>query len=97
MVKRLKKKNIKVNEKVIFDEEGNRIAEGINVQKSINTTDILAEEVENKKEKVGYSGINIEEAKKLLQDEDKYDKQLYRERIKRMHRVELNQAKKSPF
>lgn len=42
----------------------------------------MAEEL-TKKESTGYSGINIEEAKKLLHEEDKYDKQLYRERIKK--------------
>ena len=41
----------------------------------------------NKKEDDnGVSGIDIEEAKRKLKDEDQFDKQLYRERIKRIHR-----------
>ena len=85
VAKKLKKKNIKINEKVLFDEDGNRIADGINVPKSINLTDQLADEL-NKKSDENYSGINIEEAKKMLQNEDVYDKQIFRQRIKREHR-----------
>lgn len=85
VAKKLKKKNIKINEKVLFDEDGNRIADGINVPKSVNLTDELANEL-NKKSEGSHSGINIEEARKMLQNEDIYDKQLYRQRIKREHR-----------
>lgn len=49
-------------------------------------TDELADELENNKNGVGFSGIDIEEAKQKLKNEDQYDKQLYRDRIKRMHR-----------
>lgn len=67
-----------------------RIASGINVPKSINITDELAKELEQDKSttsREGPSGIDIEEAKRMLKNEDQYDKQLYRQRIKRMHRV----------
>lgn len=68
-----------------------RIAIGINVTKSINITDELAKEMENGGkegvERKGHSGIDIEEAKSLLKNEDHFDKQLYRQRIKKMHRV----------
>ncbi|RNA36636.1 putative ATP-dependent RNA helicase DDX10 [Brachionus plicatilis] len=86
VAKRLKKKNIKINEKVLFDEDGNRIADGINVPKSVNLTDQLADELDKKSDQAEYSGINIEEARKMLQNEDVYDKQLYRQRVKRDHR-----------
>ena len=49
-------------------------------------TDELANELTDKKNDTGYSGIDIEEAKQMLKNEDQYDKQLYRDRIKRMHR-----------
>lgn len=86
VAKRLKKKNIKINEKVLFDEDGNRIADGINVPKSVNLTDQLADELDKKSDQAEFSGINIEEARKMLQNEDVYDKQLYRQRVKRDHR-----------
>jgi hypothetical protein len=52
--------------------------------------DKLAEEVTNKLDKNdvnAYSGINIEEAREFLKNEDQYDKQLFRDRVKRMHKV----------
>ncbi len=60
--------------------------------KSVNITDMLAAELENK-DKKGYSGIDIEEAKRMLQNEDKYDKELYRQRIKRMHKEKKEKEK----
>jgi ATP-dependent RNA helicase DDX10/DBP4 len=53
---------------------------------------MLAAELENK-DKKGYSGIDIEEAKRMLQNEDKYDKELYRQRIKRMHKEKKEKEK----
>lgn len=57
--------------------------------KSIDITEELVKELERDKSSTttGPSGIDIEEAKRMLKNEDQYDKQLYRERIKRMHRV----------
>ncbi len=54
----------------------------------MSTLDELAEEVLNKGklDNDGPGGINIDEAKKRLEKEDQYDKQLYRERIKRKHK-----------
>lgn len=66
-----------------------RIVTGINVPKSINITEELVKEL-NEKNTQGPSGIDIEEAKTRLKNEDQFDKQLYRERIKKMHRVNRN-------
>lgn len=38
-------------------------------------------------------GIDLEQAKKALQEEDKYDKELFRQRIKAKHREERLKAK----
>lgn len=38
-------------------------------------------------------GINIEEAKKAMEEEDKFDKELFRQRIKARHREERLKAK----
>ena len=64
-----------------------RVITSINQPRSINITDALADEVNKKDEDTKeFGGIDIEEAKRLLRNEDQYDKQLYRERIKRVHR-----------
>ena len=64
--------------------------------------DKLAEEITNKdKDKNEPSGINIEEARERLRNEDQYDKQLYREKVKQMHKEkrmkekELRRAKRA--
>lgn len=51
---------------------------------------MLAEEINNKDTEKPYSGINIEEAKQMLRAEDQFDKKIYRERIKRVHKVSWN-------
>ena len=38
-------------------------------------------------------GINLEEAKKAMEEEDKFDKELFRQRIKAKHREERLKAK----
>ena len=55
--------------------------------RSVNITEELANEMLIKKDENYVSGINIEEAKKFLANEQEYDKKLYRDRIKRMHAV----------
>ncbi len=62
--------------------------------KSINIIDKLVEEFENKdKEDDGPGGLNIEEAKKFIEEEDQFDKQLFREKIKRKHKEEKMKQK----
>lgn len=50
----------------------------------------LAREYE-KNDNIG--GIDIEEAKQMLREEDVYDKQLFREKVKAKHREEKRKAK----
>ena len=50
------------------------LAAELNVDKTSSSAD-----------KVG-GGIDIEETKRMLKNEDEYDKKLYRERIKRLHK-----------
>lgn len=40
-----------------------------------------------------YGGIDLEEAKKAMQEEDKFDKEIFRQRIKAKHREERLKAK----
>ena len=83
IVKLIKKKNIKVNDKIQFDEEDNIIIDNINRRRDEYVFD------EEKKEASAHSGINIEEAKKYLEGEKEIDKKIFRERIKRQHRVNI--------
>lgn len=50
----------------------------------------LAREYENNDDK---GGIDIEQAKKMMREEDVYDKQLFREKVKAKHREEKRIAK----
>lgn len=50
----------------------------------------MAREYDNNNDK---GGIDIEEAKQMLREEDVYDKQLFREKVKAKHREEKRKAK----
>lgn len=50
----------------------------------------LAREYENNDDK---GGIDIEQAKQMMREEDVYDKQLFREKVKAKHREEKRMAK----
>lgn len=50
----------------------------------------MAREYENNDDK---GGIDIEQAKQMLREEDVYDKQLFREKVKAKHREEKRKAK----
>lgn len=50
----------------------------------------MAREYENNSDK---GGIDIEQAKQMLREEDVYDKQLFREKVKAKHREEKRKAK----
>ena len=90
VVKAIKKKNLKVNEKVLFDDEDNVIRTNINQRNVLQDYAKELEEKPTKEAKPGekqYGGIDIEEAKEYLKREQEVDKKLFRERVKREHRV----------
>lgn len=72
-VKRILKKKIIANKKVIYNEEGEVIA---NPSREVHSD--LAKQYTAENE----GGINIEIAKQVLQEEDKYDKERFRSLIK---------------
>ncbi|RWS08741.1 putative ATP-dependent RNA helicase DDX10-like protein [Dinothrombium tinctorium] len=78
VAKKLLKKNINPNQKIVFDDDGNPIEDIRKTQTS--------EKVKLLEEKKT-SGIDIELAKEIMRDEDKIDKQLYRQMIKEKHRA----------
>ncbi|KAG0423053.1 hypothetical protein HPB47_001146 [Ixodes persulcatus] len=90
VAKKILRKKLVANTKVAFDEEGKVIEEGVNVQKADTIKELLKEEKTP-------CGIDLEISKKILQEEDKFDKQRDRERVKAMHRakrLKLRQERK---
>lgn len=88
--KRLLKKNIKLNTKIVFDDDCNAISEVVNKQTSEHVKKL--DEIE--------SGIDIELAKKIMKDEDAIDKKLYRNIIKQKHlekKLKMKEMKNNKF
>ncbi|CAK9798512.1 Probable ATP-dependent RNA helicase DDX10 [Anthophora plagiata] len=84
LAKKILRKKIVPNKKVTFDEEGEELLDSSKVKISE-----LARQYENAED----SGINIEIAKQILREEDKFDKQRYREKVKEKHRAEKRKLK----
>ncbi|NWU89651.1 DDX10 helicase, partial [Upupa epops] len=75
--KKILKKKFKVNTKIVFTEDGELVQQWPPVQKSS-----LAKE----EEEDDASGINLAKAKEILREEDKFDKEEYRKKVKEKHR-----------
>ncbi|XP_077258464.1 putative ATP-dependent RNA helicase DDX10 [Temnothorax americanus] len=84
LAKKILKKKIIPNKKIIFDDEGQELVDPTKTKMSE-----LARQYENEVD----SGINIEMAKQILREEDQYDKQRFREKIKERHREEKRKLK----
>ncbi|XP_051497270.1 probable ATP-dependent RNA helicase DDX10 [Apus apus] len=75
--KKIVKKKFKVNTKIVFTEDGELVQQWPPVQKSSLAK---AEETDDA------TGINLEKAKEILREEDKFDKEEYRKKVKEKHR-----------
>ncbi|XP_071410723.1 probable ATP-dependent RNA helicase DDX10 [Pithys albifrons albifrons] len=75
--KKILKKKFKVNTKVVFTEDGELVQQWPPVQKSS-----LAKADEDD----DATGINLDKAKEILREEDKFDKEEYRKKVKEKHR-----------
>ncbi|NXD80265.1 DDX10 helicase, partial [Halcyon senegalensis] len=75
--KKILKKKFKVNTKVVFTEDGELVQQWPPVQKS---------NLANADEEDDASGINLDKAKEILREEDKFDKEEYRKKVKEKHR-----------
>ncbi|XP_044259759.1 probable ATP-dependent RNA helicase DDX10 [Tribolium madens] len=84
VVKKLIKKKIIPNKKIIFDDSGEAVSVGLKDKKSQ-----LAQEYENEDK----GGIDIETAKLVLKEEDKFDKQLFKDKVKAKHKEEKRKLK----
>ncbi|KAF4787676.1 putative ATP-dependent RNA helicase DDX10 [Turdus rufiventris] len=75
--KKILKKKFKVNTKIVFTEEGELVQQWPPVQKS---------SLAQADEEDDASGINLDKAKEILREEDKFDKEEYRKKVKEKHR-----------
>ena len=75
--KKVVKRNFKVNKKITFTDEGDLVQQWPQVQKSVS---------KDTEEEDDAGGINLDKAKERLQEEDKFDKEEYRKKIKAKHR-----------
>lgn len=73
------KKQFKVNTKIVFADDGEAIQQWPPVQKAV-VEDVAGEEDDNQ------TGIDLARAKQRLTEEDKYDKEIYRKKVKEKHR-----------
>lgn len=85
IAKKLMKKNIKPNKKIVFDDAGEIIGRGMKEKQSI-----AAQQYENDDDE---GGIDIQKAREVLREEDKYDKQLFKEKIKAKHKDQKRKLK----
>ncbi|XP_023021636.2 probable ATP-dependent RNA helicase DDX10 [Leptinotarsa decemlineata] len=81
--KKILKKKIVANKKIVFNEEGEAV-KGNKEKKSE-----LAIEYEHEDE----GGIDLEKAKIVLREEDKFDKQLFKDKVKAKHKEEKRKLK----
>ncbi|KAL1767939.1 putative ATP-dependent RNA helicase DDX10 [Sigmodon hispidus] len=75
--KKVIKRNFKVNKKITFTDEGELVQQWPQIQKSAT---------KDEEEEDDTGGINLDKAKERLQEEDKFDKEEYRKKIKAKHR-----------
>ncbi|NWV07205.1 DDX10 helicase, partial [Ptilonorhynchus violaceus] len=75
--KKILKKKFKVNTKIVFTEDGELVQQWPPVQKS---------NLAKADEEDDASGINLDKAKEILREEDKFDKEEYRKKVKEKHR-----------
>lgn len=82
LAKKVLKKKIVANKKVQFDEEGDAVAEPLKqLQSELGRT----YEQDDAEEAVG--GIDIEKAKRMLREEDKFDKARFKELVKARNKL----------
>lgn len=85
LAKKLIKKKIVSNTKVQFDEEGKEV---------VNTAKQLQSELARDYEEADEGGIDVEKAKELLREEDKFDRKRFRDLVRQRHKETKNKLKK---
>ncbi|KAG5673763.1 hypothetical protein PVAND_003783 [Polypedilum vanderplanki] len=85
LAKKLLKKKIIPNNKIQFDDDGKII---------VNTAKQLQSDLAKEYEEADEGGIDIEKARELLREEDKYDRQRFKELVKKKHQDKKKKLKK---
>ncbi|CAG0887160.1 unnamed protein product [Cyprideis torosa] len=80
LAKKMLRKNVAINQKIRFDDDGDVSEATIQTQQS----EIGKKYQENLE---GKGGIDIEEAKRVLAEEDKFDKKRFQERVRAAHQA----------
>ncbi|GAB1294210.1 Probable ATP-dependent RNA helicase DDX10 [Apodemus speciosus] len=75
--KKVMKRSFKVNKKITFTDEGELVQQWPQIQKCAT---------KDGEEEDDIGGINLDKAKERLQEEDKFDKEEYRRKVKAKHR-----------
>ncbi|XP_049937559.1 probable ATP-dependent RNA helicase DDX10 [Schistocerca serialis cubense] len=87
IAKKVLKKKIIANKKTVFDEDGQAV---------VDATREKVTEVARQYEAEGEGGgIDLERAREVLREEDRVDKQRFRERVRMKHREEKRKLKKA--
>ncbi|XP_040282193.1 probable ATP-dependent RNA helicase DDX10 [Bufo bufo] len=79
--KKALKKNFKINTKIVFGDSGEAVQQWPPVQKAV-----VEDTGEDDDEDDGRNGIDLAKARQRLTEEDKYDKEAYRKKVKEKHR-----------
>ncbi|KAH8386708.1 hypothetical protein KR093_002116 [Drosophila rubida] len=90
LAKKALKKQLQVNSKLKFDEQGETLADERNQMKALLTTN----KGNNRRQQDDDGGINLLLSKALLNEEDQYDKQRFRELVKKRHKLQREKLRK---
>lgn len=86
LAKKLIKKKIVPNKKIVYDEDGNQV---------VNTAKQLQSDLAREYEEADEGGIDFEKAKELMREEDKFDKERFKELVRQKHREQKKKLKKN--
>ncbi|BFG01993.1 probable ATP-dependent RNA helicase DDX10 [Drosophila madeirensis] len=91
LAKKALKKNLQVNSKLKFNEEGETVADDRSQMKALSTRQQRQQKDKNKDDD---GGINLMLSKTLLSEEDQYDKLRFRELVKKRHKLQREKLRK---
>jgi len=88
LAKKALKKNLQVNSKLKFDDEGETMADDRSQMKALSARQRTVNQDDDD------GGINLVLSKALLTEEDQYDKQRFRELVKKRHKLQREKLRK---
>ncbi|XP_017030009.1 probable ATP-dependent RNA helicase DDX10 [Drosophila kikkawai] len=87
LAKKALKKNLQVNSKLKFDDEGETLADERSQMKALSARQRSGDKDDD-------GGIDLVLSKALLTEEDQYDKQRFRELVKKRHKLQRDKLRK---